>query len=75
MTKVKDVVCGMWFDPETATAKIEYQGKTYYFCALECLNLFKEDPEKYISDPTQEHGSHLHKGHRSGHSHGGCCCH
>lgn len=29
---VKDPVCGMMVDPETAPAKAEYQGQTYYFC-------------------------------------------
>jgi len=78
MTKVKDAVCGMWIDPGTTSAKIEYQGKTYYFCAPECLSLFKKDPERYISGSTEERSSHKyqqHKGHRGGHSYGGCCCH
>jgi Cu+-exporting ATPase len=48
MATVKDLVCGMEIDPKTAAAKIDYKGKTYYFCALSCRDKFKADPEKYI---------------------------
>jgi Cu+-exporting ATPase len=46
--KVKDVVCGMMIDPATAAGKSEYQGKTYYFCALGCKKSFDADPAKYV---------------------------
>ena len=29
--------------------RIEYKGKTYYFCCAGCVDKFKEDPEKYIA--------------------------
>ena len=32
----RDPVCDMEVDPQTAPAKSEYQGKTYYFCCPEC---------------------------------------
>jgi len=48
MAKVKDVVCGMMVDPETAAAQAEYKGKTYYFCAPGCKASFEKDPEKYL---------------------------
>jgi YHS domain-containing protein len=28
---------------------VEYQGKKVYFCCKECLDVFKANPEKYIS--------------------------
>lgn len=43
-----DPVCGMEVDPATATATSEYQGKTYYFCAVGCKNRFDKDPQSYI---------------------------
>lgn len=46
---VKDLVCGMEIDPETAAATLEYQGTTYYFCAVGCKQNFEAGPEKYIS--------------------------
>ncbi len=44
-----DPVCGMQFAPERAAGKMEYQGKTYYFCNPSCLEKFRSDPEKYLS--------------------------
>jgi YHS domain-containing protein len=48
MEKVKDLVCGMTIDPQTAAATSEYKGQTYYFCARGCKVAFDKDPEKYI---------------------------
>ena len=42
-----DPICKMDVDPETAAGKVEYEGKTYYFCAVGCMKRFQEDPEKY----------------------------
>jgi Cu+-exporting ATPase len=52
----------MMVDPDTAPAKTEYQGKTYYFCAPGCKVSFERDPEKYLgqgSGHAHEHG-HAH---------------
>ena len=49
MKMVKDVVCGMTIDPETAAATSQYKGQTYYFCAWGCRVAFDRDPEKFIS--------------------------
>ena len=48
MEAVKDLVCGMMIDPQTAAATSEYKGQTYYFCARGCKIAFDKDPEKYI---------------------------
>ena len=45
--KVKDPVCEMIIDPRTAAGTSEYQGATYHFCALHCLETFEQEPEKY----------------------------
>lgn len=47
--KATDPVCGMTVDTETAAAKMEYKGKTYYFCAEGCRKSFEKDPERYLS--------------------------
>ena len=47
--KAKDPVCGMTVETETAAAKTEYKGKTFYFCADGCRKAFDEDPERYLS--------------------------
>ncbi len=41
-----DFVCKMRVDEEHAI-KYEYNGKIYYFCSEECLEAFKENPERY----------------------------
>ena len=49
MTTVKDVVCEMDIDPNTAAFQMEYQGKTYYFCSNDCHVKFMAEPQKYAS--------------------------
>ena len=46
---VKDPVCGMEIDPESAAAQMEYQGKTYYFCSHDCHEKFIAEPQKFAS--------------------------
>lgn len=60
MAKVKDVVCGMTVDTETAQHKSEYKGETYYFCAPGCKNAFDKEPEKYLGQASgaSGHGQH-----------------
>ncbi|HHH40948.1 MAG TPA: YHS domain-containing protein [Chloroflexi bacterium] len=65
MAQVKDVVCGMMVNPETAPAKTEYKGETYYFCAPGCKVAFEKDPEKYLKGE----GGGMHAGHHGHHGH------
>lgn len=46
---VKDLVCGMTVNPQTAAGSFEYEGKTYYFCCQHCLTKFQQDPTGYIT--------------------------
>ena len=48
MAQVKDPVCGMMVDSDTAKDRTTYQGTTYYFCSTECLRSFEAAPEKYV---------------------------
>ncbi len=43
-----DPVCKMLVMPDTAAAKYDHDGKTYYFCAVGCLNKFRQDPARYL---------------------------
>ncbi len=43
-----DPVCKMNVDPKTAKDQTDYQGKTYYFCAPKCKQVFEQDPERYL---------------------------
>ena len=52
MAQVKDPVCGMTIDSETAVARVEVKGQTYYFCSAECRATFEATPEQYIGATT-----------------------
>jgi Cu+-exporting ATPase len=49
-----DPVCGMTVSPATAAGQFEYAGKTYYFCAVGCLNRFQADPQQYLDPQRRE---------------------
>lgn len=57
MAQVKDPVCGMTIESETAKQTSTYQGKTYYFCSPGCKTSFDRDPEKYLSGSASKSGS------------------
>lgn len=48
-TLVKDLVCGMTINPETAAGTVDYEGTTYFFCSRGCVEKFRADPKKYLS--------------------------
>ncbi len=45
-----DPICKMDVEEAKAVASSEYQGKTYYFCAMGCKRAFDENPEKYLAE-------------------------
>ena len=49
MARVKDPVCGMEVDSDTAAAKSTYQGETYYFCSTDCAQTFDANPSRYAA--------------------------
>lgn len=52
----KDPVCGMDVDPAKAL-KVEYRGKTYYFCSESCKTKFQKDPGSYLERKAGETGA------------------
>jgi Cu+-exporting ATPase len=44
---VRDPVCGMTVDPETAPA-VEHDGRTYRFCCPGCREKFRSDPVRFL---------------------------
>ncbi len=48
-----DPVCKMKVLPETAAGKYEYDGKTYYFCAVRCMERFRANPQQFLA-PVQQ---------------------
>jgi YHS domain-containing protein len=49
-----DPVCGMKIDENTAPAKAEYQGRTFYFCSEECKAAFQQQPARYARQPATQ---------------------
>ena len=52
MGKVIDPVCKMKINKKDAAATSDYDGKTYYFCNVNCKIEFDKDPMKYIGQDT-----------------------
>jgi Cu+-exporting ATPase len=52
-TRVKDPVCGMTVDPETAKHRTTHAGQDYFFCSAGCRQKFEADPAKYLHPVTQ----------------------
>ena len=48
--KVQCPVMKTWILPSEAADSAEYNGKTYYFCCGGCKAKFLAEPEKYISE-------------------------
>ncbi len=48
---VKDPVCGMEIDPQSAFASREHMGQTLHFCSQSCVDQFDADPHKYTLTP------------------------
>src|SRR5436190_14936786 len=49
MRPAMDPVCGMTIDPQTAAGSMDYNGRTYFFCSVGCLNRFRAEPERFVN--------------------------
>jgi YHS domain-containing protein len=47
MSQVKDPVCGMLIDPETAAGSTTFESQEVYFCSDQCRRDFEADPGRY----------------------------
>jgi len=47
-----DSVCGMQVERDTAPARTESQGQTFYFCSDRCLERFQRNPERFSKVPS-----------------------
>jgi len=54
MDMVKDPVCGMMVDPETAPHHYDLGGTHYHFCSTGCLAKFKANPNRYLNPPQSD---------------------
>jgi P-type Cu+ transporter len=51
---VTDPVCGMTIDAAEAAATVDYDGRTYHFCAEGCARRFRENPAAFLRTPAVE---------------------
>ena len=47
----KDPVCGMMVDSGSPAGKVDYEGKTYFFCSTRCAGRFEREPERFLLAP------------------------
>ncbi|GAB4332053.1 MAG: hypothetical protein Kow00117_16760 [Phototrophicales bacterium] len=47
---VRDPVCSVVLQPQQAYGKVDYRGKTYYFCCPVCQGAFQKEPHTYVVD-------------------------
>lgn len=52
MPRVKDVVCGMTIDSDSAAGQSQFEGRTFYFCSAQCKRQFDADPRRYAANAT-----------------------
>ncbi|MDA8202664.1 MAG: YHS domain-containing protein [Chloroflexi bacterium] len=46
---ITDPVCGMAVDPFDA-AKVEVDGRIYFFCDPSCADIFRDEPARWTED-------------------------
>jgi Cu2+-exporting ATPase len=61
---VKDPVCGMTVEPETAYSRLEHEGHVIYFCSKHCEEEFKKNPKKYLAKIGKEELTKHERPHR-----------
>ena len=44
----KDPVCGMMVGSGSPAGKVDYEGKTYFFCSTRCAERFEHEPERFL---------------------------
>jgi Cu+-exporting ATPase len=45
---LEDPVCGMTIDPKATATTLEFNDKTYHFCSQQCMDKFKQAPQRYL---------------------------
>lgn len=54
MEMVKDPVCGMMVDPDTAPHHADIGATRYYFCSAGCRDKFEANPDRYLNPPSSD---------------------
>ena len=51
----RDPVCGMTVETAKAAARVEHDGKAYYFCNPGCAKRFRQSPKRYLAPEERAH--------------------
>ena len=51
---MRDPVCGMSVDPETAPHRHQLGNATYHFCSAGCASKFETEPDRYLNPPDSD---------------------
>ena len=51
--EIRDPVCGMIVDDETAPEQSIHDGTIWYFCSRNCKKAFDQNPEEYVAEAPQ----------------------
>jgi len=66
MSQVKDPVCGMMIEPESAAGRTTYESEEVYFCSDQCRRDFEDDPARYYDRlERKDDGPHSPRGTRA----------
>jgi len=49
----RDPVCGMDVEIARAAGSVDFEGRTYYFCTLQCKDDFERQPAMYVGSDKQ----------------------
>jgi YHS domain-containing protein len=52
------------FIPTDKSPKVEYEGKTYYFCCPDCVEKFNKEPQKYLAELAELTKGKEHENHK-----------
>ena len=64
---MKDPVCGMQVNKDSAVKTVELEGVTYGFCSQHCYDQFSKNPEQFVTpEEVTPHHSHEHHHHDHG---------
>jgi Cu+-exporting ATPase len=66
--KVKDPVCGMQVETDTAKHRHSHDGIDYFFCNPKCKTKFEASPETYLHKHDEHAGHEHHHGHAHAHA-------
>ena len=54
--KIRDPICGTSVNPKNVNWRYKFGVQTYYFCTLDCLITFDDNPDEFVSQAVGSKG-------------------